>query len=125
MTIPKKPMYQWFCIILIFLHVNSYVPPVTTYVCELKIKEKSLLKKNFKTPKATKIWYTGLISSIKIFIVTEIRSRLPNFGHSYFFLKKGTRDPKTIFLMVWVPSTKVHARVVLGKHVRQKIFSHW
>jgi hypothetical protein len=26
--------------------------------------------------------------------------------------------------MVWVPSTKVHARVVLSKHVRQKKFSH-
>ncbi len=24
--------------------------------------------------------------------------------------------------MVWVPSTKVHARVVLSKHVRQKFF---
>jgi len=24
--------------------------------------------------------------------------------------------------MVWVPSTKVHARVVLSKHVRQKKF---
>jgi hypothetical protein len=27
-------------------------------------------------------------------------------------------------LMVWVPSTKVHARFVLSKHVRQKNFSH-
>jgi hypothetical protein len=24
--------------------------------------------------------------------------------------------------MVWVPSTKVHARVLLSKHVRQKFF---
>jgi hypothetical protein len=25
-------------------------------------------------------------------------------------------------LMVWVPSTKVHARVVLSKHVRKNFF---
>jgi hypothetical protein len=46
------------------------------------------------------------------------------FWSLIFFKKKGTRDPKTIFLMVWVPSTKVHAPVVLSKHVRQKFFSH-
>ncbi len=53
--------------------------------------------------------------------MTEIRSRLPNFDHSYL-KKKGTRDPETIILMVWVPSTKVHAHVVLSKHVRQNFF---
>jgi hypothetical protein len=56
--------------------------------------------------------------------MTEIRSRLPNFGHSYLKKKKGTRDPKTIILMVWVPSTKVHERYVLSKHVCQKNFSY-
>ncbi len=54
---------------------------------------------------------------------TKVRSRLPNFGQSP--LKKGTRDPKTIILLVWVPSAKVHVRFVLSKHVRQKFFSHW
>ena len=48
---------------------------------------------------------------------TELRSVI-------FFYKKGTRDPKTIILMVWDPSTKVHALFVLSKHVRQKIVSH-
>ncbi len=54
--------------------------------------------------------------------MTEVRSRLPNFGQSPF-LKKGTRDPKTIILMVWVPSTKVHDAFVLSKHVHHKFFT--
>ncbi len=37
-----------------------------------------------------------------MFEATELRS----------VKKKGTRDPKTIILIVWVPSTKVHAHFV-------------
>jgi hypothetical protein len=91
----------------------------------LKIKEKSFYfaKKNLnsKSDRNLVYWtdfqYKNIFSDRNSVKATEFRSLI-------FFFKKGTRDPKTIFLMVWVPSTKVHARVVLSKHVRQKFFSH-
>ncbi len=59
--------------------------------------------------------FDGFSSRIKIWLVTEVRWRLPNFSQSPFFLKRvlGTQR---------VPVSKVHARFVLSKHVRQKKF---
>ncbi len=57
--------------------------------------------------------FDGFSSRIKIWLVTEVRWRLPNFSQSPFFKKRvlGTRR---------VPVNKVHARFVLSKHVRRK-----
>jgi hypothetical protein len=60
-----------------------------------------------------------MLKCLKILKI-NVNSNVDSYLTFYAFY----RDPKTIILMVWVPSTKVLARVVLSKHVRQQFFSH-
>jgi hypothetical protein len=97
------------------------LPPM---FASFKIKEKSFYFEKFffnsKSDRNSVYWtdfqYRNIFSDRNSVEATEFRSLI-------FFLKKGTRGPKTIFLMAWVPSTKVHARVVLV-NMFVKIFFH-